>query len=152
MGPLNSLGQDAAAKTGVRPGFARVTIERPFKSSPNAIHTADADGVTRAANSRTEDLFGYSRLYSGLEHIGHPVKVPALGVPALGVPALGRFRNTFNKNSNDIMIKLEGRIAGPWAADFGRLWEEKAPVAVQKQLSLDLRETTFVDSGEIEVL
>jgi hypothetical protein len=146
MGPLNSLGQDAAAKTGVRPGFARGTIERPFQSSPNAILTADAGGVTRAVSSRTEDLFGNSSLCSSLDLIGH-----AVGVPALGVPVPGRFRNTFNQNSNDIMIKLEGRIAGPWATDFGRPWEEKAPVAVQKPLSLDLRETTFVDSGEINV-
>jgi hypothetical protein len=151
MGPLNSLGQDAAAKTGVRPGFARDTIEPSFESSPHAILTADAGGVTRAANSRTEDLFGYSspysNPYSNVDLIGHPVKVPSPGVPAPG-----RFRNTFNQNSSGIMIKLEGRIAGPWAADFGRPWEEKAPAAVQKQLSLDLRETTFVDSGEIKIL
>lgn len=50
------------------------------------------------------------------------------------------------------MNELEGRIAGPGAADFGCLWEENAPAAVQKPLSLDLRETTFVDSGEIKVL
>jgi hypothetical protein len=147
MGPLDFMGQDAAAKTGVRPGFAQDTIERPFKPSPNAILKADAGGVTRPANSRTEDLFDYSSLYSSLDLIGHPVKVPAPGVPAPG-----RFRNTFNQNSNEIMIKLEGRTAGPWAADFGCLWEEKAPATAQKQLSLDLRETTFVDSGEIKVL
>lgn len=147
MGPLNSLGQDAAAKTGDKPGFARVTIERQFKSSPHAILTADAGGVTRAANTRTEDLFGNSSIYFSLDPIGHPAKVSAIGDPAPG-----RLQNTFNRNSPDIMIKLEGRIAGPCAADFGRPWEEKAPAAVQKPLSLDLRETTFVDSGEIKVL
>lgn len=151
MGPLNSLGQDAAAKTGDKPGFARDTNERPFKYSPNAIAIADNGGVTRPASSRAEDLFGYSNPrfspYPSLDLIGYPVKVPALGVPAPGC-----FRNTFNQDSNEIMIKLEGRIAGTWAADFGRPWEEKAPAAVQKPLSLDLRQTTFVDSGEIKVL
>lgn len=149
MGPLYSTGHDAAAKRGFKPGFARDTIELPFKSSPLAILTADAGGVTRAANSRSEDLFGYSSVDPGLKLIGHLVKIPAPGVPAPG-----RFRNTFNQNSNEIMIKLKGRIAGPWAADFGRLWEEKAPATAQKQLSLslDLRETTFVDSGEIKAL
>jgi hypothetical protein len=147
MGPLISLGQDAAAKTGVRPGFARYTIEPPLKSSPDAVLTADAGGVPRPATSRTEDLFGCSSPYYGLEPIGHPATVLAPGVPAPG-----RFQNSFNQNSNDIMIKLKGRIAGPWAADFGRPWEEKAPAAVQKPLSLDLRETTFVDSGEIKLL
>ncbi len=50
------------------------------------------------------------------------------------------------------MIKLEGRVAGPWATELGRLWEEKAPVVAQKKLSLDLRETTFADAGGIKVL
>lgn len=50
------------------------------------------------------------------------------------------------------MIKLEGRVAGPWAAELGRLWEEKAPAVAQKKLSLDLRETTFADAGGIKVL
>jgi hypothetical protein len=146
MGPLNSLGQDAAAKTGDKPGFARDTIERPFKSSPNAIATVDDGGVTRPASSRAEDLLGYSSPYSNPDLIGHPDKVPATGVPAPGLD-----RITFNKDSNYIMIKLQGRIAGPWAADFGRLWEENSPAKAQKHLSLDLRETTFVDSGEIKV-
>jgi hypothetical protein len=46
----------------------------------------------------------------------------------------------FQENSNAIVIKLEGRVAGPWAAELGRLWEEKAPAVAQKKLSLDLRE------------
>ncbi len=50
------------------------------------------------------------------------------------------------------MIKLEGRIAGPWAAELGRLWEEKAPDVAKKKLSLDLRETTFADAGGMRVL
>lgn len=61
-------------------------------------------------------------------------------------------RITFQENSNAVVIKLEGRIAGPWAAELGRLWEEKSPVVAQKQLSLDLRETTFADATGIQVL
>ena len=58
----------------------------------------------------------------------------------------------FQENSNAIVIKLEGRVAGPWAAELGRLWEEKAPAVAQKKLSLDLRETTFADAAGIRVL
>ena len=58
----------------------------------------------------------------------------------------------FEENETAIVIKLEGRVAGPWAAELGRLWEEKAPVVAQKKLSLDLRETTFADAGGIRVL
>ncbi|MGB7266977.1 MAG: hypothetical protein WBC92_15790, partial [Terracidiphilus sp.] len=42
--------------------------------------------------------------------------------------------------------------AGPWAAELGRLWEEKAPTVAQKKLSLDLRETTFADAGGMRIL
>lgn len=51
-----------------------------------------------------------------------------------------------------MVIKLEGRIAGPWATELGRLWEEKAPVVEKKKLALDLRGTTFADAGGIKVL
>ena len=61
-------------------------------------------------------------------------------------------RITVEENSEAVVIKLEGRIAGPWAAELGRLWEEKAPAIAKKKLSLDLRETTFADAGGIRVL
>ena len=61
-------------------------------------------------------------------------------------------RITVEENSNAIVIKLEGRVAGPWVAELSRLWEEKAPAAAQKKLSLDLRETTFADAAGIRVL
>jgi anti-anti-sigma regulatory factor len=61
-------------------------------------------------------------------------------------------RITVEENSNAMVITLEGRVAGPWAAELSRLWEEKAPAAAQKKLSLDLRETTFADAGGIRVL
>ena len=61
-------------------------------------------------------------------------------------------RITVEENSNAMVIKLEGRIAGPWAAELGRLWEERAPAAAQKKMSLDLRGTTFADAGGMRVL
>jgi len=59
---------------------------------------------------------------------------------------------TVEENPETMVIKLEGRIAGPWAAELGRLWDEKASAAAQKKLSLDLRETTFADAGGMRVL
>jgi anti-anti-sigma regulatory factor len=61
-------------------------------------------------------------------------------------------RITVEENSKAIVIKLEGRVTGPWATELGRLWEEKAQAAAKKKLSLDLRETTFADAGGIRVL
>ena len=61
-------------------------------------------------------------------------------------------RITIEENSKAIVIKLEGRVAGPWAAELDRLWKETAPAVSQRNLSLDLRETTFADAGGIRVL
>jgi hypothetical protein len=61
-------------------------------------------------------------------------------------------RITLEEKSDAVVLKLEGRLAGPWVAELGRLWEEKSPVLAQKKLSLDLRETTFADAGGILIL
>lgn len=61
-------------------------------------------------------------------------------------------RISVEEERNTIVIKLEGRVAGPWAAELGRFWEEKAPAFAQKELSLDLRGTTFADARGIRVL
>lgn len=51
-----------------------------------------------------------------------------------------------------MVIKLEGRIAGPWAAELDRLWEETKPTLNARKLALDLRDTTFADAGGIRML
>ena len=61
-------------------------------------------------------------------------------------------RITLEEKSDAVVLKLEGRLAGPWAAELGRLWDEKAPAFAQKKLSLDLREITFADAGGIRIL
>jgi anti-anti-sigma regulatory factor len=61
-------------------------------------------------------------------------------------------RITVQENSNGMTLKLEGRLAGPWAAELDRLWEETAPSLAERKLSLDLRETTYADAGGIRVL
>jgi anti-anti-sigma regulatory factor len=61
-------------------------------------------------------------------------------------------RITVEENSKAIVMKLEGRIAGPWAAELGRLWEQTAPALAERKLSLDLRETTYADASGIRSL
>jgi anti-anti-sigma regulatory factor len=61
-------------------------------------------------------------------------------------------RITLEEKSDAVVLKLEGRLTGPEAAELGRLWEEQAPAFAQKKLSLDLRETTFADAGGIRIL
>ncbi len=59
---------------------------------------------------------------------------------------------TLEENPDTVVLKLEGRLAGPWAAELGRLWAEKAAVVTRKKLLLDLRETTFADARGIRIL
>jgi anti-anti-sigma regulatory factor len=61
-------------------------------------------------------------------------------------------RITLEEKSDAVVLKLEGRLAGPWADELRRLWEEKAATCAQKKLSLDLRETTFADGDGIRIL
>jgi hypothetical protein len=49
-------------------------------------------------------------------------------------------------------VTLEGRVAGPWAAELGRFWVTTAPLVASKQLSIDLRDVTYADAGGKQVL
>jgi formate hydrogenlyase transcriptional activator len=60
MGP-DSLGHEAAAAPQrAHSSFAQTTIERLFEFSPDAILVTDGRGTVRAANPRTEEMFGYA--------------------------------------------------------------------------------------------
>ena len=61
-------------------------------------------------------------------------------------------RITVEENTEAMTIKLEGRVAGPWVAELDRLWQQASPVLGSRQLSLDLRETTYADAGGIAAL
>ncbi len=50
------------------------------------------------------------------------------------------------------MIVLEGRLAGPWADELGRVWVETAPRVHSRKLSIDVRNVTYVDSVGKRVL
>ena len=61
-------------------------------------------------------------------------------------------RITLEENAEEMVVKLEGRVAGPWAAELDRLWEQTSPSLASRKLSLDLRETTYADAGGIRSL
>jgi hypothetical protein len=61
-------------------------------------------------------------------------------------------RITVEENAQAMTIKLEGRVTGPWVAELDRLWEQASPMLASRQLSLDLRETTYADAGGIRAL
>ncbi len=49
-------------------------------------------------------------------------------------------------------IKLEGRLAGPWADELRRTWLSLAPSLESKHLCVDLCEVTFVNGGGKQLL
>ena len=61
-------------------------------------------------------------------------------------------RITLDEKPDAVVLKLEGRLAGPWAAELDRLWEERATQVAAKRLSIDLRQTTFADADGIRIL
>jgi hypothetical protein len=75
---------------------------------------------------------------------------PLWHAPCL-IPSMA-LRITVEQNEEAMVVKLEGRIVGPWAAELDRLWVETSPALASRKLSLDLRETTYADAGGIQVL
>jgi len=49
-------------------------------------------------------------------------------------------------------MKLEGRIAGPWAEELGRVWVKTAPRLASRKLVLDLSSVTYADADGTELL
>jgi hypothetical protein len=60
----------------------------------------------------------------------------------MGEPML---RITIHETDDEMAIRLEGRVAGPWVAELGHAWAEAAPRLASRQVVLDLRDVTFAD-------
>jgi len=56
------------------------------------------------------------------------------------------------ETENEMAIKLEGRIAGPWVAELGRTWKQAAPRLNTKYLLLDLSNVTYADVSGKQLL
>ena len=61
-------------------------------------------------------------------------------------------RITIQENENSMVIKLEGRIAGPYVAELSRVWGDRAPFPSTKKLTLDLHNVLNLDSYGRQVL
>lgn len=49
-------------------------------------------------------------------------------------------------------MRLEGRVAGPWANELDRVWVETAPRLGSKKLVIDLHNVTYADASGKQVL
>ncbi len=61
-------------------------------------------------------------------------------------------RITVEQNTDTMVLKLEGRLAGAWVAELDRLWAQISPERNGRKLALDLRETTYADAKGIGIL
>jgi anti-anti-sigma regulatory factor len=59
---------------------------------------------------------------------------------------------TIQDSNKTMEITLEGRVAGPWAAELNRVWAETAPKLGPKVMTIDLRNVTYADSAGKKVL
>ena len=61
-------------------------------------------------------------------------------------------RISINPSEQGTVIKLEGRVTGPWVGELSRTWKEQAPLLDRRKLILDLRDITFSDAAGTQVL
>jgi len=67
---------------------------------------------------------------------------------------MGRYtlRITIEQTELATFLTLEGRVAGLWAAELGRVWEERAPQLALKKMLIDLCNVTYADDEGKRVL
>jgi hypothetical protein len=61
-------------------------------------------------------------------------------------------RITIEQTEFATLLTLEGRVAGPWAAELGRVWDERAPQLGRKRMLIDLCNVTYADDEGKQVL
>lgn len=54
-------------------------------------------------------------------------------------------RITIQEERNKLMLKLEGRIVGPWTTELDRTWHSLGPSLAGKKLSVDLCGVSYID-------
>lgn len=59
---------------------------------------------------------------------------------------------TFSNGCESAVLKLEGRLAGPWVDELEKTWRSITPAATASHLVLDLCEVTFVNAEGRELL
>jgi hypothetical protein len=61
-------------------------------------------------------------------------------------------RITFQDTDEAVEMRLEGRVAGPWASELDRVWVDTAPRVAAKKLIIDLHNVTYADIAGKKVL
>jgi anti-anti-sigma regulatory factor len=65
---------------------------------------------------------------------------------------LNTLRITFQDTDEAVEMRLEGRVAGPWASELDRVWVEAAPRLASRKLIIDLHNVTYADAAGKQAL
>jgi len=55
-------------------------------------------------------------------------------------------------NAESTVLRLEGRLAGPWVRELERCWDSTVGMPTHSPLSVDLSAVTYVDSDGKDLL
>jgi hypothetical protein len=55
-------------------------------------------------------------------------------------------------NAKSTVLRLEGRLAGPWVQELGLCWDSTVGMTTNHPLSVDLSAVTYVDSDGKDLL
>jgi ABC-type transporter Mla MlaB component len=55
-------------------------------------------------------------------------------------------RITWTSNEQQITLKLEGELAGPWVDETEHAWSDLVGAAPRKQVTVDLEDVSFIDA------
>ena len=61
-------------------------------------------------------------------------------------------RITATREGEEITLKLEGKLSGPWVEEFSRCWNAATSTCKKESLRVDLTELTFVDPAGKQLL
>ena len=61
-------------------------------------------------------------------------------------------RISIQETESAIVLTLEGRVAGPWAAELGRVWVNEAPRLTCSKLAIDISNVIFADADGTRIL
>src|SRR3954470_10153590 len=65
---------------------------------------------------------------------------------------LNTLRITIQDTAEALEMRLEGRVAGPWASELDRVWLEASSRLHSKKLVIDLHNVTYADANGKQVL
>ncbi len=61
-------------------------------------------------------------------------------------------RITVQNTADGLLLKLEGRVKGPWVEELRRSWLTSANMAAGEPVSVDLSAVNFVDARGLDLL